>query len=64
MHRAVDNLNVDRNDPRFSAWKLLKLLGQTKRQLKRIENENLDCEQSKAVLKELIPQLRALSTCG
>jgi hypothetical protein len=57
------NLNVDRNDPRFSVRKLLKLLNHTKQRLKRIEDEKLDKAQATALLRELAPELRALSTC-
>ena len=52
------NLNVDRNDPRFSVPKLLKLLKRTKQSLKRIQDEKLDKAQSTALLNELVPALR------
>ena len=57
------NLNVDRNDPRFSVPKLLKLLKRTKLSLKRIQDEKLDKAQATALLTELVPALRELSTC-
>jgi len=57
------NINVDRNDPRFSLLKLLRLLDRTKQRLKRIEEEKLGKEQAAAVLKDLAPDLMELSTC-
>lgn len=57
------NLNVDRNDPRFSVPQLLRLLTRAKSRLKRIEDEKLDRAQATALLRELAPDLRALSTC-
>jgi hypothetical protein len=57
------NLNFDRGDPRFSTLKLLKLLDETKKRLKRIEDESLGCEQATAVLKDLVPRLLELSIC-
>jgi hypothetical protein len=54
---------VDRNDPRFSVTKLLKLLKRTKQSLKRIQDEKLDQAQATALLTELVPALRELSTC-
>jgi hypothetical protein len=57
------NLNVDRNDPRFSIRQLLKLLNDTKVRLNRIQNEKLGPAESTALLRELAPALLDASTC-
>ena len=57
------NINVDRHDPRFSIWRLLRLLDNTKDRLKQVERQKLDPEQTKALLRELVPDLLQLSTC-
>jgi hypothetical protein len=59
----LGNLNVDRNDPRFSAVQLLRFVGAAKKRLKEIQDRHLDPTQSAALLKELEPQLVSISTC-
>ena len=57
------NINVDRNDPRFSIWRLLRLLDNTKDRLKEIEGQKLSPDATTAKLRELVPDLLRLSTC-
>jgi hypothetical protein len=57
------NINVDRNDPRFSIRRLLSLVNGIKNRLKTIESQKLGPDQTTALLKELVPDLIQLSTC-
>jgi len=57
------NINVDRNDPRFSIVKLLRLLNRAEVRLKEIHDRNLTGNQATAVLRELVLDLIELSTC-
>lgn len=57
------NLNVDRNDPRFSYRGLFRLVHETKQRLNRIHTEKLGPEQATALLKELAPRFNEMSAC-
>jgi hypothetical protein len=57
------NINVDKNDPRFSIRQLLSLLDGVKRRLQQIQGRKLGPEETTTLLKELVPNLIQLSTC-
>lgn len=59
----LSNLNIDRGDPRFKIWPMVKLTYKLTRSLKRIEHDNLSPEAAADVLKELVPDLIERSVC-
>jgi hypothetical protein len=59
----IGNLNLDRTDPRVSTKDLVKILLKAKHRFKDIHRDDLSEEQATALLKELVPDLIAVSAC-